>query len=304
VYAENFTETNEGQVDQRRAQPAGAVHNPHDPHAQWSTKSTIRDKAWVGYKVQVAETVEDQPRATKEPTRAVITTVVTQEAIASDKAALPVVEGAWEAVGQEKPTELYVDAGYTSGSEVVRAEAEGRALKGPMAPPPSKEGRLSSEAFDVSVAQRQTVCPAGQTSANCSRLEEKETGMVTYRFEWNNALCTACAQRTQCLGEGQKHRTLVVGEHHDTIQARRQEQQTEVFQADMTHRNAIEGTISELARGYGMRWCRYRGLCKTRLQNWFIAAACNMNRWCRRQAWELRQKTQGLEVRVAMDVAA
>ena len=303
VYTENFEETNEGQVDQRRAQPAGAVHNPHDAEAQWSTKSTIKEKAWVGYKVQVAETVEEQPRATKEPTRAVITAVITQEAIASDKAALPAVEAAWAATGQEKPSELYVDAGYTSGSEVVRAEAEGRELKGPMAPPPSKEGRLSSEAFDVSVAERRAVCPAGQASTNCSRLEEKETGTVSYRFEWNNALCADCPQRTQCLGQGQKHRTLVVGEYHDAIQARRQEQKTQLFQADMTHRNAIEGTISELARAYGMRWCRYRGLGKARLQHWFIAAACNVNRWCRRRAWELRQKTREMEEGAAIVTA-
>jgi hypothetical protein len=304
VYAENFEETGEGRVDQRRAQPAGAVHNPHDPEAQWSSKSTIKDKSWVGYKVQVAETVAEEPRGPKEPTRSVLTAVVTQAAIASDKAALPVVEAVWEQTQQEKPTQLYVDAGYTSGAEVVRAEAEGRELTGPMAPPPSKEGRLSSEAFDVSVAERRTVCPAGQVSTNCSRLEEKETSTVTYRFEWNNSLCAACSQRAQCLGEGQKHRTLVVGEHHDAIQARREEQKTEVFQADMTHRNAIEGTISELARAYGMRWCRYRGLGKTRLQNWFIAAACNVNRWCRRQSWELRQKTQDVEVGAAMGVAA
>jgi len=215
-----------------------------------------------------------------------------------------VVEAVWEATGQEKPTELYVDAGYTSGAEVVRAQAEGRALKGPMAPPPSKEGRLTSGDFDVSVAQRRAVCPAGQISTNCSRLEEKETGQVTFRYEWNNALCAACPQCAQCLGQGQKHRTLLVGEHHDAIQDRRQAQQTKVFQADMTHRNAIEGTISELARGYGLRWCRYRGLAKARLQNWFIAAACNVNRWCRRRTWELRQEMQGMGVGVATPIAA
>jgi transposase len=305
VYAENFEEAAEARtVEPRRAQPPGAVHNPHDPQAQWSSKSTIKDKAWVGYKVQVAETVEEEPREQKEPTRGVLTAVVTQEAIASDKAALPVVEAAWEATGQEKPTELYVDAGYTSGAEVVRAQAEGRELKGPMAPPPSKEGRHSSEAFDVSVAERQAVCPAGQISTNCSRLEEQETGKVTYRFEWNNALCAACPQGAQCLGQGQKHRTLLVGEHHDAIQNRRQQQKTEVFRADMTHRNAIEGTISELARGYGMRRCRYRGLDKTRLQNWFIAAACNIHRWRRRQAWELRQKAREIGMGAAMPIPA
>ncbi len=304
VYGENFEETPAALLQQRRAQPPGAVHNPHDPQAQWSTKNTIKDKSWVGYKVQVAETVEEQPRAAKEPTRTVITAMVTQEAIASDKAAVPVVEQAWKATEQDKPSELYVDAGYTSGAEVVRAEAEDRTLKGPMAPPPSKEGRLSSETFDVNVADRRALCPAGQISTNCSRLEEEKTGAVHYRFEWSNALCGGCPHRAGCLGAGQKHRTLVVGEHHDAIQARRREQKTELFQADMRHRNAIEGTISELTRRHGMRRCRYRGMDKTRLQNWFIGAACNLKRWGRRHAWELRQASNALVAKPAVGIAA
>ena len=292
VYAENFEETAGQAVGQRRAQPPGAVHNPHDAQAQWSTKHTTRQKEWVGYKVQVAETVEEPPRAKAEPTRSVITAVVTQEATASDKAALPVVEQAWEATGQQKPGELYVDAGYTSGAELARAQAEGRALKGPMQPAPTKEGRVSSETFDVSVAQRRAVCPAGQNSTNCSRLQEQQTGAVNYRFEWNKSLCTACEKRTQCLGPGQTHRTLLVGEHHDLVQARRQEQKTPPFQADMHHRNGAESTISEMARGHGLRRCRYRGLAKSRLQNWFIGASCNIKRWCRRRTWELRQAVE------------
>ena len=72
----------------------------------------------------------------------------------------------------------------------------------------------------------------------------------------------------------------------------------------MHHRNGIEGTISELTRSYGMRRCRYRGLGKTRLQNWFAGAACNLKRWCRRQAWELRQATGGMGKEAAVAVAA
>ena len=109
------------------------------------------------------------------------------------------------------------------------------------------------------------------------------------RILWNTAVCGACAQRAQCVGPGQMHRALVVSEHHDRIQARRQEQKTEAFQTDMRHRNGIEGTISELARSHGLRRSRYRGLAKTRLRNWFIAAARNLKRWSRRRAWELRR---------------
>lgn len=293
VFEENFECGEEGEVSQRRAQPPGAVHNPHDPEAQWSSKSTTKQKDWTGYKAQVAETVEDQPRERGEPTKNVITAVVTQEATASDKAALPVLEEALEAVGEEKPKVCYTDAGYSSGAELARAREEGRELRAPMQPAVERDGRYSSEAFDVSVENRRAVCPAGQESTNCSRLESGKTGKVTYRFEWNPGLCGACDRRCKCLGKGQDHRTLLVGEHHDLVQERRREQKTEAFGNDMRHRNGIEGTVSELTRGYGLRRCRYRGLKKARLQNLLIGAACNIKRWCRRMTWELRTSAEG-----------
>ena len=46
----------------------------------------------------------------------------------------------------------------------------------------------------------------------------------------------------------------------------------------MQQRNAIEGTISELARAHGLRRSRYRGFAKVELQNLFIGTACNIKR--------------------------
>jgi hypothetical protein len=84
---------------------------------------------------------------------------------------------------------------------------------------------------------------------------------------------------------GQSHRTIVVGQHHDLLQQRRREQQTERFKERMQQRNAIEGTISELTRAHGLRRSRYRGFAKVELQNLLIAGclqrACNVKRWLR-----------------------
>lgn len=294
VFEDNFERAKDGAIEKRRAQPPGAVINPHDPEAQWSAKDTARQTEWVGYKAQVAETVEEQPRKKGEPTKAVITTIVTQEAISSDKAALPIVERALEAVRESTPKVTYADAGYTSGGEFARALKDGRELRGPMAPPPKRDNRYTSEEFDVSIEKRSALCPAGQRSTNCSRLQNGETGDVLYRFEWNRKQCKRCDRRKKCLGKDQNHRTLVVGEHHDLIQSRRREQKTEEFQKDMRHRNAIEGTISELCRKFGMRRCRYRGIDKTRLQNYMIAAACNITRWWRRKTWEQREAMKAI----------
>jgi transposase len=153
------------------------------------------------------------------------------------------------------------------------------------------------EAFDVRVEERCAICPAGQRSSNCSRLEEKSTGKVSYRIEWSQALCGGCAQRGQCLGSGQEHRTIAVGALHSLLQARRREMLTEAFRKEMQRRNGIEGTQSELVRGYGLRHARYRGKAKVRLQNWLIGAACNLRRLYRRMLWEntrpARQRGKG-----------
>jgi len=79
------------------------VHNPHEPEAQWCTKSTTKDKAWVGYKVQVAETVQEQARTTGAPSASFLTSVVTQNAIASDKAGLVEVLSQQRGQGLEAP---------------------------------------------------------------------------------------------------------------------------------------------------------------------------------------------------------
>ncbi|RPJ51520.1 MAG: hypothetical protein EHM23_34010, partial [Acidobacteria bacterium] len=54
-------------------------------------------------------------------------------------------------------------------------------------------------------------------------------------------------------------REVVVSPNHDHLQKRRREMGTEAFQREARNRNAIEGTISELVRGYGLRKTRYRG---------------------------------------------
>jgi hypothetical protein len=105
--------------------------------------------------------------------------------------------------------------------------------------------------------------------------------------------------RAQCVPAGQNYRTLIVGEHHELLQRRRIEQRTEAFEQRMHQRNAIEGTISELARGHGLRRSRYRGFGKVELQNLLIGTACNVKRWLRavlREAKEVQTRGFGLNL--------
>ena len=188
----------------------------------------------------------------------------------------------------EAPQELYVDGAYVSAGALVEAENERRELVGPAQPSAHKGQGFRTEEFTVSVEERSAICPAGKKSTQCSRLEEKATGKVFFRFEWSTH-CHDCPLRAQCVGDGQKHRTLAVGEHHTALQARRKEQQTDEFKQRMHTRNGIEGAQSELVRAHGMRDARYRGKRKVDLQHQLIGAACNIKRWLKVMAWELKQ---------------
>jgi transposase len=285
VFLEHYTLAPGNEIEKTRAQPTGAVHNPHEPEAQWSSKSTTRDKSWVGYKAQVAETVPEQPRATGEPTANFLTAIVTQNAPASDKAGMARVAVEQQSMGLEPPSALYVDGAYVSSEALKDARDEGRELRGPAPASPDRGKVFTVEAFDVHIEDRYAVCPNGQRSSHCSRLEEQASGKVVYRIEWSNAVCGDCPLRAQCVSAGQDHRTFVVGELHTLLQDRRREMQTEAFKQDMRKRNGIEGTQSELVRGYGLRQARYRGFAKVRLQNYLIGAACNLRRLFRRIQW-------------------
>jgi hypothetical protein len=274
----------------KAAAPAGAVHNPHEPEAQWAAKGVGRHKKeGVGYKVQVGESLDDAPLAPGEPTRQFIIAMATQPAIGSDEAGLELVAAEKQAMGQELPLAQYVDAAYVSAEKLAQAVAEGRPLIGPAQPAPRVGERFSTEDFRVSIAQRQAVCPAGQASSQCSRLEVQATGKVNFRFEWSYH-CADCPLRRRCCGADQKHRTLLVGQYHDFLQNRRQEQKTEAFRLECRKRNALEGTQSELVRAHGLRHARYRGLLKVRLQNYMIGAACNAKRWIGRLQWKHQQE--------------
>jgi len=265
------------------------VQNPHDPEATYAVKGQGQQKKeHVGYKVQVAETVSQAVLAPGEPTCNFIVGIVTHPAHQSDEAGAVKMEREQARMGLEKPLVQYVDGAYVSAQKLAQAQAEGRELMGPAQPAPQKEGRFTVEDFQIDLEQRQAICPAGKASTQCSRLEEEATGKVSYRFEFSTQ-CYDCPLRDRCLGKDQRHRTLLVGEHHSFLQARRQEQKTDAFKEQMKHRNAIEGTQSELVRAHGLRQARYRGLAKVQLQSYFIGAACNVKRWIRREAWKIQQ---------------
>ena len=280
VLSQQYEVQQSGQIEPVKVHASGIVQNPHDADVEWSAKGHGKEKKeWKGYKIQVAETV-----ASQEDQSSFIASVVTQRATESDDAGLPATLQKQKALGLGLPSELYTDGAYISGRAIQEAKEAGWQLVGPAQPSASrvrlaKEYRI--EAFDISITERKALCPDGKTSTNCSKLTEEKSGKVTYRFEFGSQ-CHSCPHKAACVPSALPHRTILVGAYHEELQQRRRDQQSEEFQLRMHQRNAIEGTISELVRGYSLRHARYRGLVKVDLQNQLIATACNIKRWFRK----------------------
>lgn len=294
VFSEQY-ELNEGAIERRINEGSGVVKNPHDPEAQWAAKDAKKTKQWVGYKVQVAETVDPEapPKKKGEPTEQFLTEVTTTEAITSDMQGRRELEQQQQKHGLGAADTCYVDGAYVNAADLADVHEQGRELMGPAPSSPKPKGKaiFPVEDFDVDIAGSTAVCPAGHPSRQCSSLTNPQTGKVQYRFEWGS-LCDHCELRDRCTRARDGRRSIVVGEHHEHLQRRRKEMKTEGFATRMHARNGIEGTISEFTRGGGRR-TRYRGLAKTALANYFLAAAINVKRWIRLKAAERKPQNGG-----------
>src|SRR6266404_3612464 len=177
-------------IEPVKVHATGVVQNPHDPQAEWSAKGKGKHKKeWVGYKVQIAETVPKE-----EGQIGFITSVVTQRATESDDPGLEATLEKQAQMGLQKPSEMYVDGAYISAGSIQEAKEEGWNLMGPAQPSAARTGLDKAyriEAFDVSITERKAVCPAGLSSRQCSQLTEQKSGKVTYRFEFGRP-CRDC----------------------------------------------------------------------------------------------------------------
>src|SRR5260370_2894513 len=133
VFAQQY-ELKEGQNEAVKAHASGVVRNPHDPDAQWSAKGPDKEKkSWVGYKVQVAETLPEKDAVNQAH---FIASVVTQKASESDDPGLDQTFQDQAVSGLDRPTELYVDGAYVSASRLDQPKDGGWGLNGPAIPSP------------------------------------------------------------------------------------------------------------------------------------------------------------------------
>ena len=243
------------------------IQSPHEPEARYSKK---RSTEWEGYKTHITETVAGEHGN-------FITDMHVTPANVNDAQALDEIQQNLEDRSLS-PEQQYVDQGYMSAGHIERSLKEhGIDLRGQVqANSSSKPQGFQLCDFDIDIEQRQAICPAGKTSIRWS--DVNGTKGVAYRAFFGKQCRTCPFFREDACTTSASGRRLDINLHHDTLQRRRQEQQTPEFKQEMKRRAAIEGTISEAVRGHGLRQNRYRGLAKTQLQASFTGTAINLKR--------------------------
>jgi len=270
------------------------IASPYDTDARWGVK---REEFWLGYKLHVTETCDDEPRcgcpgggtgrrrhdedcaAPAFPN--LITHVATTDATVTDNQMTGVIDD--ELAGKDlAPGQHYLDSGYLSAALVVsEAAGHGIALIGPLLADTSAQARAGAgyarADFAVDYDTKTVTCPQGKTSASWTPCTQRGKHAIVATF--SAADCGPCPARSLCTTSGRKRRQITVPPP-DLAQAQaaaRAAEKTIPFQADYARRAGVEGTMHQ-AVSHGARRARYRGLPKTRLDHVYMACALNLLR--------------------------
>jgi len=275
VFAQHYEQ--QGQQVHWRDGPAVSneqrIVSPYDPEARSSRK---RDTIWLGYKVHLTETCDQDPACPH-----LITHVETTPATLPDTEVLAPI-GEHLRATDLAPAEHYVDQGYPTGAELVRQASLGTQIIGPVGQDPSWQQREQTgyavSDFALDWPGQVATCPQGHQSVGWTQPQDRrQHPTVVIRFA--TATCLSCPVRAQCT-RGQEGRTLTLTSPHvhAALQARRAEQRTPAFVQRYALRAGIEGTLSQAVRTTRLRRTPYRGLPKTHLHHVAIAAGLNLKR--------------------------
>src|SRR6266702_8023881 len=205
VFAQHYEQ--QGQHIRWRDGPAVSneerIVSPYDPEARSSRK---RDSVWLGYKVHVTETCDQDPHCPH-----LITHVETTLATLQDTEVLAPIQEQLRAKDLA-PAEHYVDQGYPSGAELVRQAQLGTQIMGPVGPDPSWQQREQTGYavgdFTLDWHAQVATCPQGKPSVGWTAPPDRR-GHPTVIIRFATATCLACRVREQCT-RGQEGRTLTL----------------------------------------------------------------------------------------------
>ena len=270
------------------------IASPYDTDARWGVK---RDTFWLGYKLHVTETCDDEPRcgcpgggtgrrghgqdcaAPAFPN--LITHVATTDATVTDNQMTGALDD--ELAGKTlAPGRHYLDSGYLSAALLVsEAARHGIALIGPLLADTSAQARAGAgyarAGFTVDYDSKTVTCPQAKTSVSWTPCTQRGNDAIVATFSAGD--CGPCPARSLCTTSSKKRRQLtVLPRDLAEAQAAARAAETAIpFQADYARRAGVEGTMHQ-AVSHGARRTRYRGLPKTRPDHVYMACALNLIR--------------------------
>jgi transposase len=254
--------------------PSGSrVASPYDTEARWSKK---RSTYWCGYKVHVTETCEeDRPL--------LITNVETTPGTTED---FDVTATIHQHLDEREllPAEHLLDSGYINAHILTESQSEhGVDVVGPVRRDPSWQAKAGEgfalACFVIDWEQQAATCPRGKTSVVWSpHIDTQGNDRIAIQFATSD--CRGCPSRSQCVRSQARPRSIYVRpkEQHIALQKARQRMTTDEFKESYATRAGVEGSISQGARGFGLRRSRYIGQAKTHLQHILTAAAIDLMR--------------------------
>ena len=259
-------------TEQEGIPPAGLfLSSPYDVEARYAKKQTT---SWVGYKVHVTETCDDDAPP-------LITHVETTAGPVADGEVTPRIHQALARKGV-LPAPHIVDTGYLDAELLVTSQREyGVDLVGPTRAndhwhAQAAQGFAASR-FAIDWDQRQAKCPGGHLSASGTPTVEKRKNAVV-QMQFSRKDCQPCPSRAQCPRAPRRMLTIRRPEHYLALHAARARETSAAYTAAYARRAGLEGTLSQGTRAFGLRRARDIGEAKTALQHVLTAVAMNFVR--------------------------
>src|SRR5487761_681316 len=279
VLVQNYTRaiTADGRevIKRREKEPDGdglppghaRIASPYDLDARWGVK---RDTFWLGYKLHVPETCDDQPQcgcpaagdggtgrrghdkgcaAPAFPN--LITHAATTDATVTDNQMTAVIHDELAAKNLA-PGRSYLDSGYLSAALAVsEAARHGIVLIGPLLADTSAQARAglgyARADFTIDYDTQTVTCPQGKTSASWTPCAQRGSAAIVATFAVSD--CGPCPARALCTTSSKKRRQLTVlpRDLAEAQAAARNAETTIGFQADYARRAGVEGAMHQAA---------------------------------------------------------
>ncbi len=280
VWVQNFFHDQKGNVRWRTAEEGippsrDFLGSPIDLDCRYARKFTT---SWVGYRVHITETCEeDLPN--------IITDVQSTPATVADGDATPLIHETLKDRGLLPETQ-FVDTGYLDAELLAESKKNyGVDLFGPTRPDYKWQARektgFEAAAFTVDWENEVATCPEGKKSLSWSPAIDRQNNQVV-KIKFSSKDCMPCPSRDLCIRSVKRYKrrtvTVRIKEHHEALKMAREREGTDDFLALYAKRAGIEGTISRSVRACGIRRSRYVGLTKTHLQHLLTAVSINFLR--------------------------